>query len=987
MIIRHNKTTLIFKHKNIMIKNFKKAFIAAILTSTAISGTTNAQTTTVYPVPQSIQWSGKVAFSNDATYTITGTDTADTDAVNLFNRSFSTGNGTVEVIIGERGDEAVAEYADLIPQKSEGYYLAIKGNKVIIAGNDGSGTFYGVQTYRQIASQPQVMEVTVTDYPSVPQRGLVEGYYGNPYSKENRMGLFEMFGRQKMNVYIYGPKDDAYHKSKWREEYPATQAAQITEYVNAAKANKVEFVWAIHPGEDIQWNDTDRANIVNKLKAMCRLGVRTFAVFWDDLWNDDGTHGDEQAELMNYIAGELKSAYPDVKPLIICPTQYNRGWANAVYLPALGNMMNSDVNIMWTGNSVVDMINKGDMEWINGQIKRKAYIWLNYPVSDYCIDHLLMGPTYGNDLDIADMMSGFVANPMEYAEASKVSLFSIGDYCWNMTAYNADESWEAAMKYIMPQNYEAFRFFCENNVDLGPNVHGLRRTDESPEFVAAKKIYDSNIGRDRNTAFSAIGEQFNKFVSSAETLLTAGEAEELTSEIEPWLQTMKHMGLRGIALVEMNNALAEENPEKFIENYLKYQENLEAQSAIRSRDFAGSLRVASPAVGSLHVEPFLKECAGELIAKYKENHDYRLDIFPAQAIENGTYYIMHNGRYLTNTKPNVASSVPQLQAAVDTIRPQRQEWKISLDASTGRYKIVNVEDSRYLNEKGEFTVSNDTNPYEAVWHTYEITLLANGKYAIQNGGSAGTKFWTVSGTRIQQSSSSEALPDKYIFDLVPLGGEPKENMISDDEVYYIMDGNRYLTNNNVKGSGGTPAFKEVAEPEAAQEWKITVDASGKNCYKVTSNADGRYLNEHGVFGTNQYYSDWNSYLLTVMGDMWSLLWTQSAAKNGAQYIVVSGDRLEAKNIARSESYTVKIVGKNGASGINGITDKCKGISVSDGKITAPDDTRFIVIYSIDGKEIKRNNGNTIGTAGIAKGMYLIVTGDESNTYRQKVILD
>ena len=971
-----------------MIKHLNKAFLAAvILASAVIPGTTNAQTTNVYPVPQSIQWSGNVAFNNDATYTITGAGTADTDAVNLFNRSFSTGNGTVEVIIGERSDEAVAEYADLIPQKSEGYYLAIEGNKVVIAGNDGSGTFYGVQTYRQIASQPQVMEVTVTDYPSVPQRGLVEGYYGNPYSKENRMGLFEMFGRQKMNVYIYGPKDDAYHKSKWREEYPATQAAQITEYVNAAKANKVEFVWAIHPGEDIQWNDTDRANIVNKLKAMCKLGVRTFAVFWDDLWNDDGTHGDEQAELMNYIAEELKSAYPDVMPLIICPTQYNRGWANAVYLPALGNIMDSDINIMWTGNSVVDMINKGDMEWINGQIKRKAYIWLNYPVSDYCIDHLLMGPTYGNDLDIADMMSGFVANPMEYAEASKVSLFSIGDYCWNMKAYNADKSWEAAMKYIMPQNYKAFRFFCENNIDLGPNVHGLRRMDESPEFVEAKKIYDSNIGRDRAAAFSAIGEQFNKFTSSAETLLTAGEAEELTSEIEPWLQTMKHMGLRGIALVEMNNALAEENPEKFIENYLKYQEYLEAQSAIRSRDFAGSLRVASPAVGSLHVEPFLKECAGELIAKYKENHDYRLDIFPAQAIENGTYYIMHNGRYLTNTKPNVASSVPQLQAAVDTIRPQRQEWKISLDASTGRYKIVNVEDSRYLNEKGAFTVSNDTNPYEAVWHTYEITLLANGKYAIQNGGSAGTKFWTVSGTRIQQSSSSEALPDKYIFDLVPLGWEPKENMISDDEVYYIMDGNRYLTNNNVKGSGGTPAFKEVAEPKAAQEWKITVDASGKNCYKVTSNADGRYLNEYGVFGTNQYYSDWNSYLLTVMGDMWSLQWTQSAAKNGAQYIVVSGDRLEAKNIARSESYTVKIVGKNGASGINGITDKCKGISVSDGKITAPDDTRFIVIYSIDGKEIKRSNGNTIGTAGIAEGMYLIVTGDESNTHRQKVILD
>lgn len=192
-------------------------------------------------------------------------------------KHFTTENGTIEIIMGERGDESIAEYEDLIPQKAEGYYLAVGKDKVVIAGNDGSGTFYGVQTFIQVASQPNVMEVTISDYPSVPQRGLVEGYYGNPYSEANRMGLFEFFGRQKMNVYIYGPKDDAYHKSKWREEYPAAQAAKITEYVNAAKANKVEFVWAIHPGEDIQWNQTDRDNIVNKLKAMCKLGVRTFA--------------------------------------------------------------------------------------------------------------------------------------------------------------------------------------------------------------------------------------------------------------------------------------------------------------------------------------------------------------------------------------------------------------------------------------------------------------------------------------------------------------------------------------------------------------------------------------------------------------------------------------------------------------------------------------------------------------------------------------
>ena len=957
-------------------------------------GKATAQSVKISPLPQEINWSTEKAFDNNASYTLVGEDDADSDAVQLLKKHFSTENGTVQLIIGERGDASVADYESLIPQKSEGYYLCVESDKVVIAGNDGSGTYYGVQSYLQIASQPQVMQVTVSDYPSVVQRGLVEGYYGNPYSEANRKGLFEFFGRQKMNVYIYGPKDDAYHKDRWREEYPANLAAKITEYVNAAKANKVEFVWAIHPGNDIQWNDTDRRNIVNKLKAMCKLGVRTFAVFWDDLWNDDGTHGDEQAELMNYIAQELKAAYPDVKPMIICPTQYNRGWANSIYLPALGDIMNSDINIMWTGNSVVDMINYSDMTWINNQIKRKAYIWLNYPVSDYCINHLLMGPTWGNDTNIADMLSGFVSNPMEYAEASKVSLFSIADYTWNMEAYDPDASWEEAIKYLMPENSEAFRFFCQNNVDLGVNTHGLRRTDESPEFVTAKETYATMLAAgNREGAYAAVGEQFEKLVNSADIMLGSSEARELVEEITPWIMVMKLLGQRGASIMAMNNALKEENPENFVNSYLKYQEQTEEQNAIRSRDFSGSLKVASPVVGTVHIEPFIKERMSELVAEYKESYDYRLDVFPAQVLENGTYYIMHKGKYLTNKNPNVDGSVPQFVSGKDTIRPQRQEWKITLDASTGRYKIINLEDNRYLNEKGEFTANNNTNPYEAVWHTYSITLLASGKYAIQNGGSAGDKFWIESVTRIKKGESSEALPDKYIFDIVPLGGETQKASVENGETYYIMDGSKYLTNNNVNGSGGTPTFKQSSAPTTAQEWKISTDASGKNCYKITSKADGRYLNEYGVFGTNQYYSDWNTYLITRMGDTYSLQWTQSAAKNGAQYIVVSGDRLEAKNISQKESYTVSIIRKGNATNIDATNDEKAQVryDASSGSIICTNiaDGSHITVANLSGSTVGNTTayGNcaALPVSGQPSGIYIITIKNNKETKSYKIL--
>ena len=976
--------------------NLILAFIATAACMLASTLTTVAQSVRISPIPQSIKWSDEKAFDNSAAYTIVGEADADSDAIRLVKENFTTDGGSVQLIIGERGDASVAEYESLIPKKAEGYYLNVQSDKVIIAGNDGAGTFYGVQSYIQIASPAQVMQVTVTDYPDVPHRGLVEGYYGNPYSEANRMSLFEMFGRQKMNIYIYGPKDDVYHKDKWREKYPAAQGKKITQYVNAAKANKVDFVWAIHPGNDIQWNDTDRRNIVNKLKAMYELGVRTFAVFFDDVWGGEGTRGDKQAELMNYITEQLSAAYDDVNPCIICPTQYNKGWSSGDYLNTLGSTMNKEVRIMWTGNSVVDMINKADMQWINNQISRKAFIWLNYPVTDCCINHLLMGPTWGNDLDIANMLSGFTSNPMEYAEASKLSLFSIGEYNWNMSEYNPDESWEEAIKYLMPQNSEAFRFFCQNNVDLGSNVHGLRRTDESPEFVEAKKLFTQKISAgDREGAYEAVGAQFDKLISSADIMLGSSEARALVEEITPWIMSMKLLGQRGASIVAMNSALAQKNPEAFVESYLNYKEYTETQAAIRSRDFSGTLKSASPVVGTVHVEPFIKEKLGELVAEYRESYDYRLDIFPAQVIDNGTYYIMYNGRYLTNKNPRESGSTPQFVSGKDTIRPQRQEWKITLDASTNRYKIVNLEDDRYLNEKGMFTVSDETNPYEAAWHSYNITLLANGKFAIQNAGSAGDNFWSVSSGKISKSSSTEAVPDKYIFDIVPLGGEPQEASIESGKIYYLKSGNKYLTNTNVKGSGGTPTFKSVKKPSAAHEWKITIDSNGKNCYKIVSNADGRYLNEKGVFGTNQYYSDWNTYNITKMGDKFSLQWTQSAVEDGGvKYIVVSEDRLEAQSLPLYESYTLQIVSKEDEQTSIGSTAEesikvwydasaqciiCSGV----------EDGSTILVAGASGATVAGTTayGNVaaVPMSGSASGVYIVTIGGSNGTKAYKVL--
>ena len=397
----------------------KKTLLSALL-ALATAGAV-AQQTEIYPIPQQVAWGSGKAFDNTAAYTLVGAAEADADAVALLGKHFTTEGGTVTLTIGERGDAAVSAYESLIPTQAEGYYLSVSADGVVIAGNDASGTYYGVQTYLQVAAQPEVQAVTITDWPDVGDRGLVEGYYGNPYSDANRKSLLEFFGRTKMNVYIYGPKDDPYHRDRWREDYPAAEAERLSELAAAAARHKVRFVWAMHPGGDIQWTDADRAASVAKLEKMYALGIRAFSIFFDDINGAEQSKGDKQAEYLNYLNENFVNKHDDVAPLILCPTHYCKSYTggNDSYLRALGGALDKETHIMWTGNSVVDMIGKDDMEWVTPRINRNAYIWLNYPVTDYCRDHILMGPTWGNDLDIASMLGGFVSNPMEYAEASK----------------------------------------------------------------------------------------------------------------------------------------------------------------------------------------------------------------------------------------------------------------------------------------------------------------------------------------------------------------------------------------------------------------------------------------------------------------------------------------------------------------------------------------------------------------------------------------
>jgi hypothetical protein len=242
-----------------------------------------------------------------------------------------------------------------------------------------------------------------------------------------------------------------------------------------------------------------------------------------------------------------------------------------------------------------------------------------------------------------------------------------------------------------------------------------------------------------------------------------------------------------------------------------------------------------------------------------------------------------------------------LQASEDVINPQRQEWNITIDPVTERYKITNAQDGRYINEMGNFWRDKNNNPYDPAWHSFNIYRL-NGKYAIQTAGNAGGRVWTADEERINPTNEKTIRYEHFIFEIIPVGGESTSASTFEPgaEVYIIDAAGRYLTNTQ----GGAPEFATKSGDDS-QLWQFNlVVETGR--FNLVSVADSRYVNELGRFGVNAYNALWNTYILQEKGGVFSI---RNAGNAGNSYWTIDGKYPSTGNIPWAESFLFKIVKK------------------------------------------------------------------------------
>ncbi|MBE6181588.1 MAG: hyaluronoglucosaminidase [Rikenellaceae bacterium] len=476
-------------------------------------------------------------------------------------------------------------------EKFDRHILSLTADKkgvaqVTILGENTNAVFCGLASLEQMLDKgtKAVKCVTIYDYADIKYRGVVEGYYGVPYSAEVTKDLFRFMARFKMNTYLYGAKSDSYHSRYWSEPYPTSITEEqlrigyltqdmMRDITSVAHATKVNFIWAIHPGQAFAVADNKEMldKIMTKFESMHSLGVREFGVFVDDVGVPKKVEEMEicarnidqlQKRIDARWNGKEMPAADRVNPLHYVPQLYAYSWGSAEQVRQFFESLaktDPKINIYITGREVWSVPSNKDIDHVKQYLGRNVSWWWNYACNDADVTKLFIMDTYANFRDesrinnlsrLESNLSGtdvLIVNPMQQGVLSKIPLFSVADYAWNTDAFNNDKSWEASFPAVVSKQYAAA---------LRKAAPYLRYFD-ADGFGHHVKQYQRSLRRKKPNHKELLAELHNVHATCAELKKIKESKSEsdrlLYEDLRPWLLKLEAMTGEAIALFEGKN--------------------------------------------------------------------------------------------------------------------------------------------------------------------------------------------------------------------------------------------------------------------------------------------------------------------------------------------------------------------------------------------------------------------------------------------------
>jgi len=294
--------------------------------------------------------------------------------------------------------------------------------------------------------------------------GVIEGFYGRPWTQEQRRVLFERMAHWGLNTYCYSPKDDLKHRAQWRSNYDPAEMVELDRLVKLCRGEGLRFIYALGLGLDIRYGkDSDLKTLIDRFRQLIDIGVQDFALLFDDL--PDKIHEEDRNRFGSFAAGHAhvtNAVYDWVTEqvgsscFLFCPTPYCGRMDNARlggegYLEEIGQLLHPEIRIFWTGPEIISKtISEEHLTALSARLQRPPLIWDNLHANDYDLRRLYLGPYSGRPQNPENHLAGILINPNCEFEANFIPVRTLSRYLDSSSRYHPRESYLEALREWLP---------------------------------------------------------------------------------------------------------------------------------------------------------------------------------------------------------------------------------------------------------------------------------------------------------------------------------------------------------------------------------------------------------------------------------------------------------------------------------------------------------------------------------------------------------
>jgi hyaluronoglucosaminidase len=296
--------------------------------------------------------------------------------------------------------------------------------------------------------------------------GIIEGFFGRPWSWDERRAAIERLVPHGYQFYHYAPKADPFLRRRWMEPHPLEEASQIKSLARFCADLGVSFGVGLSPYEAFNdFNLSLKSAFSQRIEDLVSLDIKELGIFFDDMHVDLPDLAARQIEI-THLAQDIA---PHLR-INITPSFYSDdpvlervfGACPPNYLADLGIGLRPNIDIYWTGEEVCAReISPGHLTKIGKLLRRKPLLWDNYPVNDgpRMSQFLHLRGFTGRPAANKAFLVGHAVNPASQAVLSCIPAITLAksyqqgdDYCYATEGFLAAKEVVGETLAIMLRN-------------------------------------------------------------------------------------------------------------------------------------------------------------------------------------------------------------------------------------------------------------------------------------------------------------------------------------------------------------------------------------------------------------------------------------------------------------------------------------------------------------------------------------------------------